>query len=156
MAALLTAGAQAQPARPRDAVPSAPGESLPISAGPIPRELAKGAEVIFVSGYEPGPSTVARVFLDRPDRKVVLILSSYSKTLWRIEPVSGTQLVAIGVNSFEPGSTVWTSGATKAYHVDVPYVTQVDNAKFRQAAGILGALLGASRIDAFRRLRPDS
>lgn len=124
-------------------------KALPLTDAPMPRSTDKDLEVIFVSGYEP-VAVGARVYLDRPGKAVVLMLASYAKTLWQIEVLSGTSLVAVSVGSNDPGTTVTANVPTQGYRLRIPYATEIDNANFRTALRVIGDAIGADHIDAFR------
>lgn len=65
--------------------PSTPvnNPQLPMRRQTPARELAANSELVVVSGYEASPG-VTRVLLNRPGKRVLLVLSSYDKILWRV------------------------------------------------------------------------
>jgi hypothetical protein len=114
-----------------------------------PADLATGAEIILVSGYEPS-AAMTRVKVDRPGKQVLLVLSSYEKVLWRIEPSPGTAIKAILVASYQDRSGVIAEQGTRAYLVKLPYAYEADNINFRQLLAQLNAWFGVDKVDAHK------
>lgn len=117
-----------------------------LSTETPPRELAAGAEIALVSGYE-SSSPVTRVVVNRPGKQVLLILSSYSKVLWRIDVIPGTTIKGVLVSSHENQSGLSTDPEVRGYKVRLPYAYDVENAQFTQLLSELHALFGTSKID---------
>lgn len=126
---------------------------LQLAGTPPPRELAAGAEVVFISGYEvvrrADADVSVHVTIDRPGAKVLLVLSSYDKVLWKVDASRDTNLAGILVSSAN-GSTVSTHLATRAWAVKLPYATETENANFRGALAALRQTFGTERVDVFR------
>ncbi|WP_255989393.1 hypothetical protein, partial [Chitinolyticbacter albus] len=81
------------------------GNLLSLSSAQPPRELARGADIVLVSGYEPSNSPAgmaARVHIDRPGPKVLLVLSSYEKINWQVTASAGTAISGILVSGYYP------------------------------------------------------
>ncbi|NML46785.1 hypothetical protein HHL11_23780 [Ramlibacter sp. G-1-2-2] len=123
--------------------------TLPLSDAPPPRELAQGAEVYLVSGYEPGtPRTAVRI--DRPGKRVLLVLTSYDKVFWQVLPTPGTELAGVLVASYSAQGALQAPPGTPAFGVKLPYAYEVDNANFRQLLAGLNTAFGVERIDGVR------
>ncbi|MBA4110330.1 MAG: hypothetical protein C0487_12135 [Leptothrix sp. (in: Bacteria)] len=122
---------------------------VPLLTQAPPADLATGAEVILVSGYEPSAGAT-QVKVDRPGKQVLLVLSSYEKILWRVEPSPGTVIKAILVASYQDRSGVIASQDTRAYLVKLPYAYQADNIQFRQVLARLNAWFGVDKVDAHK------
>jgi hypothetical protein len=126
---------------------------IPLSSDKPPRELAEGAEVILISGYEPSDvstnGTKVKVLIDRPEAKVLLVLTSYEKIVWEVEGSPQTKIVGI-VTAGHEGPTIATSAQTVAYLTTLPYTYETENSKFKEILTGLNQLFGITRIDAFR------
>lgn len=122
---------------------------LAVLRQPPPRELAAGAELVVVSGYTPS-SSVTRVVVDRPGKRVLLILSSYEKILWRVEASRGTAISGIVLASFHGESGVIANESLLVHRAQLPYADEADNVNFRRLLQQLNALFGVARIDAFK------
>ncbi|NSL53488.1 hypothetical protein HJ583_000470 [Uliginosibacterium sp. IMCC34675] len=121
---------------------------LVLSPEPPARELAQGAEVILVSGYEP-PKGAVHVNIDRPGAKVLLVMTSYEQINWRVTASPKTSIVAILVGGYHP-STVSTTLQTQGYMVKLPYAYETENVKFRELLVRLNQLFGIEQLSAFR------
>lgn len=122
---------------------------VPLLTQTPPVDLATGAEVILVSGYEPSAG-VTRVKVDRPGKQVLLVLSSYEKILWRVEPSPGTVIKAILVASYQDRSGVIAEQGTRAYLVKLPYAYEADNIQFRKLLAQLNTWFGVDKVDAHK------
>jgi hypothetical protein len=71
------------------------------------KEIANQAEIFLVSGYEPTVST-ASVEIDRPNSRVVLILTSNEKVRWEITATPLTRVVAV-ITSGDKAPTLITN-----------------------------------------------
>jgi len=111
-----------------------------------PRELAADAEVAVVSGYE-NSSAVTRVMVNRPGKQVLLVLSSYSKILWRVDAMPGTTIKGILVSSYENRSGLSADPGVQGYQVRLPYAYEANNIQFTQLLSQLHALFGVNKID---------
>ena len=135
------------------ALATAPIKAEPQSAGKPPANLAEGAEVMVVSGYEAANQasngTVVRVVIDRPGKAVLLVLSSYDKIAWHVEATGGTQLKGIVVSGYERPS-VYTTTPAPVYLSKLPYGYDKDSGNFASLLNGLNALFGVERVDAFR------
>ncbi|HEX8988686.1 MAG TPA: hypothetical protein VF816_12070 [Rhodocyclaceae bacterium] len=128
-------------------------DMLPLAASPPPPELAAGAEVVVISGYEPtgkrGGGTAVDVVVDRPKSKVLLVLTSYEKIEWRVTASPGTVISAIVASGYHP-PTVTTKIETHGYLFKLPYATETESANFGALVASLGAAFAIDRVDAFR------
>ncbi len=132
--------------------PESSGESLYLSKVKPDRSLARGAEVVLVSGYEPTDSAsgmTVQVNVDRPGSKVLLVLSSYDKVNWQVTASPGTAVSGILVGGYYP-PTVMTKIPTKGYLQKLPYAYETENVKFKRILAQLNRLFGVERVDAFR------
>lgn len=131
--------------------PRAPsGEApSPLREGPPPRELASAAEVYLISGYEAqSPRTVIRI--DRPGKRVVLVLSSYDKIFWHVESTPATVVAGILVADQRQASAVKAPPGTPAFRVALPYAYEVDNIQFRSVLNTLDQWLGVQALSGVR------
>ncbi len=83
-------------------------EFLPVLQAALPA-VADGAEIVWVSGYEPESASSGsnvEITIDRPGKEVVLLLSSYEKTVWRLLTTPGTDIQFVALNSYTSGSGV--------------------------------------------------
>jgi hypothetical protein len=122
---------------------------LPLLRKVPPRELASNAEVFVVSGYEHS-AQVTRVRLNRPGKRVLLVLSTYEKTLWRVEPSAGTTISGVVLASFSGESGVLADSPLPVYVTSLPYAYETDNINFRQLLQQLNAWFGVTKVDALR------
>jgi len=127
------------------------GKQLALSADQPPRAIADGAEVLVVSGYE-APGGRTKIFVDRPGKTVLLVLSSYENTLWLVDHLPSTKISGIVVSTAGgTPSAVIVSSTTKGFLVpDLPHASSVDNIHFTSLVKRLNGLFGINRIDAFR------
>ena len=130
-----------------------PAGALALSEAQPPRDLASGAEIILVSGYESGnratSGTRVKVKLARPGRQVLLVLTSYENIAWDVEATPGTTLKGILVSAYHR-STLTTTAKTQAYAVKLPYSYELENRNFTALVEQLKARFGVEKIDAFR------
>jgi len=122
---------------------------LPLLGKEPPRELASNAELVVVSGYE-ASAQVTRVRLNRPGKRVLLLLSTYDKTLWRVEPSPGTTVSGIVIASFVGRSGVLADSPLPVYLVSLPYAYETDKGEFHLLLQQLNTWFGSARVDAFR------
>ena len=118
-----------------------------------PRELASGAEIILVSGYEASDKvafgTRVKVKLDRAGKQVLLVLTSYENIAWEVEASPGTIVKAILVSAYYR-STLRTRIQTAAFAVKLPYAYELENRDFAALLAQLNKWFGAEKVDAFR------
>ncbi len=152
----LSALAQ-HPARFGAAVQADSAESLrnllPLSVAEPPRELATGAEVFLISGYEPsnkrGSGTAVKVHVDRPGSKVLLVLTSYERVNWQLSASPATTISAILASGYQT-PTVTTTIQAPAYSSKLPYAYETENINFKEILKQLNNLFGIEKIDVFR------
>lgn len=116
-------------------------------------EIAKDAEVVLISGYEPTNRVAGanvNVHIDRPRSRVLLVLTSYEKINWNVTASSGTTITGILVSGhYKP--TVTTEIDTKIYpSLGLPYAYETENAYFRGILSTLNSLLKIDRVNVFR------
>ena len=121
---------------------------LELSTSAVPPMTTADDEVIFVSGYEP-TGAMARVLINRPGHSVVLVLSSYDKSLWKVDVTPGTNLRAVVVGMQDPDSMVSTEVATLGYRVDLPHVESTESSNYPTALAALSRA-GIEHVDVFR------
>lgn len=131
--------------------PRAPSDDtpLPLSEGLPPRQLAEGAEVYVISGYEgEAPRTLVRV--DRPGKRVLLVLTSYDKIFWHVEPTPTTVVAGILLSNYDKSSAVKAQPGTPAFRVALPYAYEADNSRFRTLLARLQEWLGVQALSGIR------
>lgn len=126
---------------------------LPLSSESPSRKLADGAEIIIISGYEPSDAgtygTRAKVVINRPKSKVLLVLTSYEKITWEVVGSPQTKIVGIVVAGYKK-PTVVTTVKTVGYLSKLPYSYETENSKFKELLAKLNQLFGITKIDVFR------
>lgn len=173
----MTSGGNAPDARAptpdREAIGDARRSSPPGGAGPIEATdltyssryaaMLKGAEIHVVSGYEPvnapqrrtslGPGHEkvlagrSRVVVDRPNKTVLLVLSSYKPIEWtlQVSPRTRLEVVLLG----DPKSTVAEVNAQpKIVRGELGYASNTDDGKFEAMLDRLHTWLAIDRVQA--------
>ena len=125
-----------------------PGQLLSLSTVKPPQELAQGAEIIVISGYEPSTSAV-NVSIHRPGSKVLLVLTSYEKINWVVSASKNTEITGIVVSGYYP-STVSTTLKTSGFMAKLPYAYETDNHNFKNLLSQLNGWFATDRLSAFR------
>ena len=122
-----------------------------ISFDKPPQELADNAEVILISGYEPDnlDSENIKVNINRPNKNVLLVLSSYEGVNWKVEASPTTNITGVLVSSYYP-STVNNIDSAKVFDIELPYSYEIENEKFVEVLEQLNQWFGIDRVDAFR------
>ncbi len=118
----------------------------PIEVPTLPLVLERPAEDVFrdadevlmVTGYRPA-QLLTRVVVARPGKRVLLLLSTQEKVLWKIEATPGTRVMAILVSSALNRSAVISKEVDMAYAVAMPYFMVERKIDFR------ASLAGVSR-----------
>ncbi|MBU3948597.1 MAG: DUF1311 domain-containing protein [Proteobacteria bacterium] len=126
--------------------------NTPLNLSPTqpPKALAVDSEIIVISGYEVSNSGKhVRVFIDRPGRNVLLILTSYEKVAWHVDASPSTNIKGIIASGYKL-PVVFTTTSTLGFLVDLPYVSQVESINFQTLLNQLNGWLGISEIDVFR------
>ena len=117
------------------------------------RDLADGAEIVLISGYEPSgknnSGTIVNVEVDRPGAKVLLVLTSYEKISWQVSASASTKISGVLVSGYYP-STVMTKVKTQGYELKLPYAYETENSNFRELMARLNSLFGIEKLDVFR------
>ena len=125
---------------------------LPLSPELPAQELARSAEIILVSGYQPTKGAAgmqALVNIDRPGSKVLLVMTSYEKVNWHVTASPGTTISGILVSGYYP-PTVTTTIQTQGYILKLPYAYETENVNFKKLLTQLNSLFGIDRVDVFR------
>jgi len=89
------------------------------------------------------------VEVDRPGKKVLLVLTSYSKVNWQVNATPSTLIAGILVGGYEE-PTLTTSSPTQGYLVKLPSAYEADNSNFKELLGKLNTWFGTRKVDAFR------
>lgn len=124
------------------------GKALQLQKTQPPRALAANAEIILVSGYQPSSGTTV-VDIDRPGKKVLLVLTSYSKVNWQVNASPSTVVAGIVVSGYEEPALT-TSLNTPGFLVTLPSAYEADNLKFKELLGKLNTWFGTTKVDAFQ------
>lgn len=129
----------------------APREVKPAPASPATKALASGADVFVVSGYESGGRTTV-VNIDHQARPVILVLTSYHNTQWKVISAPGTRLKAILVASYDEGGkeSVDAPPQVPVMSDDLPYAYELSNIKFRELMTKLNANYGVDKVLGYR------
>lgn len=154
------------------------GNPRPASVGtpaPYPKDLTADAEIVVVSGYESSDSSgqpaaaaapaadtpppprfvptqlndVSNVMIDRPGKKVLLVLSSHTHMSWQVSVTPKTTLQGILLASGED-SHLSTRATDRVYRVSLPYAYKQESPEFVALLDKLNSLLGIKKIDAFQ------
>jgi hypothetical protein len=122
-----------------------------------PKDIANNSELIVISGYqariEPASGARVKVFIDRPNSKVVLILSSYDKVNWQISSSASTKIVAILASraSNKPATpVVSTNIKTQVFDMDLPHPYETNSSSFVSLQNILNERFSLRKIDTLR------
>ncbi len=136
------------------AVENEPSAKLtpPLTGNPPPN-LAEGAEVAVVSGYEADDDTgngiMVQVSIDRPGKDVLLVLTSNEEIAWKVNASGGTRIKGI-LFSGNKQSNVRANVDTAVYQVKLPYSYDKNSGNFAKLLKRLNQLLGVQKIDVFR------
>lgn len=125
--------------------PVAPAAAPPQGA----QKWGEGADVILVSAYQLA-SRSTQVHVNHPSRPVLLVLSSYERTEWRVLPAPGTQIKAVVVGSYQGRSTVQAPPQVPVAADDLPYAYETGSSEFRELIGKLHGRYGVNKILGFR------
>jgi len=129
----------------------APRADLPATPAPDMAQWADGADVVVVSGYAPS-SRVTQVEIAHTARPVLLVLTSYEDTLWKVVPSANTRIRAVvfaGSASSARGDVLAPPGVP--VHADtLPYASALENIHFRELLKKLNTRYGVERVAAFR------
>lgn len=156
-------------AAPRATVPpqaTVPAASLPLHSldyeqttranalsPPLPgmKQWAADADVVVVSGYAPS-ARLTQVDIDHRARPVLVVLSAYESTMWKVVPAPGTRIKAIVVSSREstPRYDVQAPAGVPVQFDRLPYADEAENINFRELMKQLNARYGVERVLALR------
>lgn len=133
---------------------SAPAAREPVAVPPAaaPQSTsawAQDADVIIVSGYE-AAGRPTQVQVNHPARPVLLVLTSYHPTQWRVLPASGTRIKAVVLSSSEQRSTVQAPPGVPTAQDQLPYAIETANINFRVLLSQLRARYGVETVTAHR------
>jgi hypothetical protein len=136
---------------------SAPRENRPAlrEVKPAPaaatKPLASRADVFVVSGNESvGRPTVVNI--DHQARPVVLVLTSYHNTQWKVVSAPGTCIKAILVASYDKGGkeSVDAPPQVPVLSDDLPHAYELGNIRFRELMTKLNANYGVTKVLGYR------
>lgn len=145
------------------AAPSVPSARVGVSSTPTPaarvltptarpqgtEQWGADADVLIVSGYE-FSSSQTQVHVNHPDRPVLLVLTSYQGTQWKVLPAPGTRIKAIVVASYESRATVLPPPQVPVVQDELPYAYETGSMGLRELIGKLHARYGVDKVLAFR------
>lgn len=135
---------RSQPSRPE------PRVLEPQNTKPEAKRWGAEADVMVVSGYE-FSAPVTQVHITHSARPVLLVLTSYEQTEWKVLPAPGTRIKAIVVGSSGGRrSNVKAPPQVPIVFDELPYAYETGNIKFRELIGILNARYGAERVLGYR------
>jgi len=123
----------------------------PTPPPPEAKQWAAGADVLIVSGYAP-TSRVTQVDIAHSARPVLLVLTSYEGTVWKVVAAPGTRIRAIVVAAAE-GTVRANIEAPRGVPVQfdrLPYADDAQNITFRNLLKKLNAGYGVERVLALR------
>ena len=128
------------------------GQPRVLEPAPVPQGAAqwgRDADVLVVSGYQFSGSTT-QVHVNHTDKPVLLVLTSYQQTQWKVLPAPGTRIKAIVVASHEARSTVLAPPQVPVAYDELPYAVETGSANFRELIGKLNGRYGVEKVTAFR------
>lgn len=105
--------------------------------------------MIVVSAYEFSANTT-QVHVTHSTKPVLLVLTSYSATEWKVLPAPGTRIKAIVAASREGSPAVLAPPQVPVVYDDLPYATETGNIKFRELISKLNSRYGVNKVTAFR------
>lgn len=107
------------------------------------------ADTLAVSAYE-FIGNATQVLVDHPARPVLLVLSSYHATNWKVQVTPGTRLLAIVVGSYEKSTRVQGPAQVPVITDELPYAYEADNLNFRTLIRRLNSRYGVTQLTALR------
>jgi hypothetical protein len=114
-----------------------------------PKNLVGDAKLILVSGYK-AENGIAKIEIDEPGSKVILILTSNEKVRWELSKSQNTNIIGIVASSQEI-PTIITSFDARGYYVnDLSYATNTESINFERVLSKLNVWFGVEKVDAFR------
>ncbi len=130
-----------------------PSNILKLSHNKPPKDLADNAEIVLISGYEPADvnktGTDVHVKIDRPNSKVLLILTSYETVNWKVTASPKTCISAILTDSYQ-SSTVSVNTETNGYKTKLNYTSNGDDSNYNAILIKLNNYFSIRKIDAIR------
>ncbi len=131
---------------------SADFEPSEVRTSSPPADLARGARVVVVSGYEAAnqaaTGAVVRVTVDLPGEDIVLVLSSYEKVAWIVRAEASTRIRAVVYGGYER-SSVSSKADTPVFKAKLPHSYDKNSGTFVRLLEDLKGLFGVEGIDAF-------
>ena len=138
---------------PIKAIQDEEAQLFPLEKTTPPRELAEGAEVMLITGYEAKEEgqhgSMINVEIDRPNSKVLLILTSYQQLFWKVTATPGTTVSGILIAASSRPPTLSSPLETRAYQVKLPDAYEIDSRDFKSTLAQLNEWFGVSKLDAF-------
>ncbi|HEX5361527.1 MAG TPA: DUF4124 domain-containing protein [Fluviicoccus sp.] len=129
----------------------APASNQSIKPRPVAgkEDLSRDADVIIVSGNNLS-SGKTKVHVNHPARPVLLVLSSYNSTTWKVLPAPGTRIKAVITSSQNESGSVEAPPGVLVVRDDLPYATETENLNFRELLGKLHVRYGVNTVLGFR------
>ncbi len=127
-------------------------KKLPISTSPPNKDIADNAEILFVSGYSPVRAEgKVNVVVDRPNKAVLLVLSSYESTLWELDATASTNIkgIILGVAS-EYKSQVASALNVPVYKMAIDGISEVESINFQRSLQVLHDSFGIDALNYFQ------
>ncbi len=117
---------------------------------PEAKQWGSGADVIVVSGY--GSAALTQVNISHTARPVLLVLTTYDRTRWKVVPSPGTRIKAVLVSAygFVEKDDVQLPSQAPVLVDTLPHTDAVENIRFRELLGKLKTRYGVERVLAFR------
>lgn len=139
---------QAAPTRPANAKPPL---RVVEPAGQLAGMAQWGsqADTLAVSAYE-FIGNATQVLVDHPARPVLLVLTSYHATTWKVQAGPGTRLLAIVVASNEGRTGVQGPPQVPVITDELPHAYEADNINFRTLIRRLNSRYGVTQLTALR------
>lgn len=107
------------------------------------------ADVIVVSAYQFSARST-QVHVNHPGRPVMLVLSSYQGTEWKVLPAPGTSIKGIVVASYEQRATVLAPPGVPVVQDELPHAYETGSLGFRELIGKLHLRYGVDKVTGFR------
>lgn len=135
-----------------DSAPAGAAQVGPRSSAPTVmkaemRQWASGADVMVVSGHAfAGP--VTRVGVTHPERPVLLVLTSYQSTQWRVSAAPGTRIKAVVIAAMADSERVDVQAPPQVPILveQLPVAYETGNIRFRDLIKKLNSRFGVERV----------
>lgn len=127
----------------------APRAVAPTSRPQGAEQWGVDADVLIVSGYE-FSAEQTQVHVNHPDRPVLLVLTSYESTQWKVLPAPGTRIKAIVVGSYQSRATVQPLAQVPIVQDELPYAVETGSMGLRELISKLHGRYGVNKVVAYR------